>query len=208
MGSPEGYFRIGLILAEGPKHLRDRRMANAYFAWASLLGHQQAIKYYDKSLESTPVDKCGGSTSRSRMQSFRMNKYLSSQPMSKQKIAAFIRRTAPQYGINARVALGIALAESNLNPRAVSPNNAQGVMQLTPDTQRRFGVTNPFDAELNVRGGLAYLRWLKNQFHGNWTLMAATYNSGEATVMRYGGIPPFTETKLFVKRVHYFARAS
>jgi soluble lytic murein transglycosylase-like protein len=101
--------------------------------------------------------------------------------------------------------LAIALAESNLNAEAVSPKNAQGVMQLIPDTQARFGVTRPFDAESNIKGGLAYLKWLKARFDGDWSLIAAAYNAGEGAVERHGGIPPYRETEGYVKRVLFFA---
>jgi soluble lytic murein transglycosylase-like protein len=104
-----------------------------------------------------------------------------------------------------RIALAIALAESNLNPDAVSPKNAQGVMQLIPDTQARFGVTRPFDPESNIRGGLAYLKWLKGRFDGDWSLIAAAYNAGEGAVERHGGIPPYRETESYVQRVLFFA---
>ena len=104
-----------------------------------------------------------------------------------------------------RIALAIALAESNLNPDAVSPKNAQGVMQLIPDTQARFGVTRPFDPESNIRGGLAYLKWLKARFAGDWALIAAAYNAGEGAVERHGGIPPYRETESYVRRVLFFA---
>ena len=103
------------------------------------------------------------------------------------------------------MALAIALAESNLDANAVSPKNAQGVMQLIPDTQERFGVEKPFDPEQNIKGGLAYLKWLQNRFDGNLNLVAAAYNAGEGNVDRYGGIPPFPETQHYVRRVLNFS---
>jgi soluble lytic murein transglycosylase-like protein len=97
------------------------------------------------------------------------------------------------------------MVESNLDPGAVSPQNAQGVMQLIPATQERFGVTRPFDPEHSVRGALAYLKWLNKRFAGDWRLIAAAYNSGEGTVDRYAGIPPYPETQQYVRRVLRFA---
>jgi soluble lytic murein transglycosylase-like protein len=131
--------------------------------------------------------------------------YLSGLSPARRRIAELIRRHAARYGVEVRIALAIALAESNLNPDAVSPKNAQGVMQLIPDTQARFGVTRPFDPESNIRGGLAYLKWLKARFAGDWALIAAAYNAGEGAVERHGGIPPYRETESYVRRVLFFA---
>jgi soluble lytic murein transglycosylase-like protein len=78
-------------------------------------------------------------------------------------------------------------------------------MQLIPATQQRFGVKDAFDAESNVRGGMAYLKWLKLRFNGDWGLVAAAYNAGEGAVDRYRGIPPYRETQDYVRRVLFFA---
>ena len=74
-------------------------------------------------------------------------------------------------------------------------------MQLVPETATRFKVVNPFDARDNVRGGLAYLRWLLAYYQGRVPLVAAAYNAGEAAVDRYRGIPPYAETRDYVRRV-------
>jgi soluble lytic murein transglycosylase-like protein len=99
------------------------------------------------------------------------------------------------------LALAVIRAESNFNPTARSQKNAQGLMQLIPETSERFNVSRPFDPVQNVRGGLAYLRWLLAYFEGNVLLVAAAYNAGEGAVNRYGGIPPFAETRGYVKRI-------
>ena len=110
-------------------------------------------------------------------------------------------RLGPEYGVHPRLAFAVIRAESNFEPGAVSPKNAQGLMQLIPETSARFNVTKPFDPEQNIRGGLAYLRWLLAYFKGNVALVAAAYNSGEGTVNRYKGIPPYPETQGYVKRI-------
>ncbi len=74
-------------------------------------------------------------------------------------------------------------------------------MQLIPETAARFNVRKPFDPEQNIRGGLAYLRWLLAYFKGDVALVAAAYNAGEGTVNRFRGIPPFAETRDYVKRI-------
>lgn len=206
MGSPEGFFRVGRILATGPRHLRNPPLANAYLALAARLGNHAAFDYYDERVENAELeDECGKFIGRMEIPAFDLDAYLAKQPPAKQKIAEFIRSKARQFGVDVGIALGIALAESNLNPNAVSPKNAQGVMQLIPGTQKRFGVTKPFDPEHNVLGGLAYLSWLKKRFDEDWRLVAAAYNAGEGAVDRYGDIPPYAETQQYVRRVLYFA---
>jgi soluble lytic murein transglycosylase-like protein len=97
--------------------------------------------------------------------------------------------------------MAVIRAESNFNPGAVSPKNAQGLMQLIPETAERFNVKKPFDPEQNIRGGLAYLRWLLAYFKGDIALVAAAYNAGEGAVNRHAGIPPYAETQGYVKRI-------
>jgi soluble lytic murein transglycosylase-like protein len=116
-------------------------------------------------------------------------------------IEALVRRLAPQYQVSPQLALTIIAVESNFNVAALSPKNAMGLMQLIPQTARRFGVLNAFDAQQNIRGGLAYLRWLLAYFEGDVVLVAAAYNAGEGAVNQYRGIPPFYETREYVRRV-------
>lgn len=206
MGSAEGFFRVGRILAKGPVFVRNRTLANAYFALAARLGHRDAVDHYDNAIGSAPLgDECGNFDSSLALEHFDLDGYLSALSPAKRKISALIRRHAARYGIDVRIALAVALAESNLNAQAVSPKNAQGVMQLVPDTQERFGVKDAFDAEANIKGGLAYLRWLKARFGGDWELVAAAYNAGEGAVERHGGVPPFRQTQHYVQRVLFFA---
>lgn len=122
-------------------------------------------------------------------------------PPSRQQVVRLLQKLAPAYGVDPQLALAIARVESNFNPEAVSPKNAMGVMQLIPATAARFAVRDPLDAEQNVRGGLAYLRWLLATFDGDVSRVAAAYNAGEGNVMRHGGVPPFDETREYVRRV-------
>ncbi len=208
MGSSEGFFRIGRMLMRERK-LRNPRLANAYLALAARLGHREASMLHDPLVPNASIDEvCSGLYGGAGQSKFNLNGYIARLSLDKQKVAALIRLKAPHYGVDVRMALAIALAESNLDANAVSPKNAQGVMQLIPDTQARFGVQKPFDAEQNIKGGLAYLKWLQNRFGGNLTLVAAAYNSGEGTVERYGGIPPYPETQHYVRRVIGFAGIS
>jgi soluble lytic murein transglycosylase-like protein len=119
----------------------------------------------------------------------------------KQKIAQMVYEVAPKYGIDPRLALAVITVESNFNVAARSVKHAQGLMQLVPDTASRFNVRNPYNARENLRGGLAYLRWLLAYYRGEVALAAAAYNAGERTVDRYGGVPPYPETREYVRRV-------
>jgi soluble lytic murein transglycosylase-like protein len=76
-----------------------------------------------------------------------------------------------------------------------------GLMQLIPETAERFNVRNAYDATQNIKGGLSYLRWLLSYYRGDVTLAVAAYNAGEKAVDRYKGVPPYVETRQYVKRV-------
>ncbi|MFB2865871.1 lytic transglycosylase domain-containing protein [Aeromonas sp. MdU4] len=213
-GNPEGYFRIGRLLATGPASVRSARMANSYLAMAMRLGNQRAGHYYNARIGNAPMgDQCGvglrggqgGYFAPIPNTPFNVDSWLARQSPAKQKLVTMLRHAAKHHKVDARLALAIAIAESNLNSQAVSPKNAQGVMQLIPETQQRFGVTHPFDPEQSIKGGLTYLKWLDRRFDGDWVLISAAYNAGEKAVERYGGIPPYDETQEYVKRVLYFA---
>ncbi len=116
-------------------------------------------------------------------------------------LVKYIELVAPEYGLEPHLVWGVIATESNFDASAVSPKNAQGLMQLIPDTARRFGVRNILDPVENIRGGMAYLRWLMARFEGDLRLVAAAYNAGEGAVERYMGVPPFAETRLYVLKI-------
>jgi soluble lytic murein transglycosylase-like protein len=116
-----------------------------------------------------------------------------------------IHAAANRYGVDEAVVRAIIHAESAFNPRALSRVGAQGLMQLMPDTARRFGVGNAFDAGQNIRGGVQYLAWLLKRFGGDVRLAAAGYNAGEGAVDKYKGVPPYAETRRYVDRVGLLA---
>lgn len=106
---------------------------------------------------------------------------------------------ADLVGVDRKLAHAVVLTESNYVPDAVSSKGAMGLMQITADVVRDFGVANPFDPEANLKAGLQYLRGLVSRL-GIQNGLAA-YNAGEAVVARYGGIPPFRETQDYVRQI-------
>ncbi len=117
------------------------------------------------------------------------------------QIVRFVQLVAPEFKLEPHVVLAVIAQESNFDPLALSPKNAQGLMQLIPDTARRFNVRNALDPAQNIRGGMAYLRWLLAYFEGDLSLVLAAYNAGEGAVNRYRGVPPYAETRLYVRKI-------
>ncbi len=105
--------------------------------------------------------------------------------------------------VDPKLVHSIIQVESAYDPNAVSRKGAMGLMQLIPGTAKRFGVENPFDPGQNIHGGVSYLKYLLEMFRGDVTLSVAAYNSGENSVMRYGGVPAFQETQDYVRKVNH-----
>jgi soluble lytic murein transglycosylase-like protein len=118
---------------------------------------------------------------------------------------AEIAAAAREHGVDEAIVRAIIHAESAYNPLALSRVGAQGLMQLMPPTARRFGVSDAFNPQQNIQGGVKYLAWLLKRFDGNLTLAAAGYNAGEGAVDKYKGVPPYSETRRYVERVGVLA---
>jgi soluble lytic murein transglycosylase-like protein len=112
-----------------------------------------------------------------------------------------VQQIAAPYSIDPQLVLAVMQAESGFNPGALSPKNAQGLMQLIPATAQRFGVKNAWDPAENIRGGAAYLHWLIRHFSGKVEWVLAAYNAGEHSVERYRGVPPYSETQAYVQKI-------
>ena len=145
------------------------------------------------------IDRNFGSIETIEMPAFRATPETPSSPYQR-----VIRRVSREQGVSPLMVTAVIAVESSFKPNAVSNKGAKGLMQLMPDTARRFGVDpdDLFDPNENLRAGCAYLRWLAERFDDDPVLVLAAYNAGEGAVDTYGGIPPFPETQNFVRKVY------
>ena len=121
-------------------------------------------------------------------------------PISRSTIDRYIDESAAASGIDPALLAAIISNESGFNPNATSGAGARGLMQLMPQTAASLGVTDAYDPEQNVRAGARYLRAMLDRF-GTLQLAVAAYNAGPAAVERYGGVPPYLETRAYVRNV-------
>lgn len=111
-----------------------------------------------------------------------------------------IEKYCDRYGVDPVLVRAVILVESNFDPSVVSNKGARGLMQLMPGTAKRFGVSKIHDPDENIRGGVRYLSILLDQFSYDLPRVLASYNAGENAVLRYRGIPPYKETRLYVQK--------
>ena len=116
-------------------------------------------------------------------------------------VSRLAERYARQHGVSAKLIMAIIRTESGFDAKAVSPAGASGLMQLMPGTQQHLGVRDAFDPDENVEGGVRYFRSMLDRYGGDVSLALAAYNAGPANVDKYGGIPPFAETRNYVRKV-------
>lgn len=120
------------------------------------------------------------------------------------KIDGLIKQNGAKYGVDPYLIFCVMEQESHFNARALSPKGARGLMQLMPGTSARFGIRRPSDPAQNIAGGARYLKQLIGQFNGRIDLVLASYNAGEGAVMKFGRkVPPYRETRDYVKRISY-----
>ena len=122
-------------------------------------------------------------------------------PLNTKAFASIIDEMAFTYNVDPALIRAIIHAESHFKERALSKVGAQGLMQLMPATAKELGVKDSFIAKQNIQGGTKHLAKLFKKYRGNIELVAAAYNAGEGAVKRYGGVPPYAETKTYVERV-------
>ncbi|UTW14333.1 lytic transglycosylase domain-containing protein [Marinobacterium rhizophilum] len=122
-------------------------------------------------------------------------------PLNLTAYAQLVRKAAAQHSVDPALVRALIHAESAFNPTAVSHMGAQGLMQLMPATAASLGVENAFDARQNIDGGVKHLADLLQTFKGDARLAVAAYNAGAGAVRKYGGVPPYAETQVYVERV-------
>lgn len=203
LGHSEAMFALGWMYANGRGLPRSDPHAHALFLLAAERGNGDAERTLQFIRGDRPeLPACMFTQPSAFADSpWSLEQRLARFPPQRREIARLIVDLSVEYDISPVLALAVALTESALNPTAVSPKDAMGVMQLIPKTAARFQVADVFDPEDNIRGGLAYLRWLLAHFEGNVELALAAYNAGEQAVEQYGGVPPFPETRDYVQRI-------
>lgn len=201
-GSAEAQFSLGWMYANGRGLARDDELAAGLFGLAAAQGHEQARRMQRFVGEAAgKLPNCMIQPEETIFTMTSEDEAVFAASPERKRIVELVRDLAPEFKVSPRLALAVISVESNFNTKARSPKDAQGLMQLIPETSARFNVRNAYDPIQNVRGGLAYLRWLLAYFKGNVALVAAGYNAGEKAVDRYRGIPPYEETRNYVKRI-------
>jgi hypothetical protein len=225
LGYRPAQIRLGWMYSNGLGAPRDLLLAGAWFRAAAEGGSLQARKLL-AFIGDPPADRQPRCTYASRYDEYAVatipdfvpdddsSGYGTGNPLSgtapyvngsadpsRRQIEQWVRRLAPHYGLDPDLVLAVIYTESRFNPDARSPKNARGLMQLIPQTARRFGVKDIYHPVQNLHGGMAYLRWLLAYFKGNLKYALAGYNAGEGAVTEYRGIPPYRETQDYVHKV-------
>ncbi len=218
-GYPEALVRMGLMYADGNGVEKNADAAATLFRRAarfgSALGADLAKRYpagaelLPQCLKGTVVEKGTVERPATAAELAAVAQKLDSGLVirnpalgaERARLVNSVITEARQYKLDPRLVLAVMATESGFDPNAKSNKNAMGLMQLIPETAERFAVRNILDPVENMRGGMAYLRWLLSYFRGDVTLTLAAYNAGEGAVEKHNGVPPFTETVAYVQRI-------
>ncbi len=210
-GSAEAVYRLGMLYAFGRGVPQNRDYAANLFGIASVNGHFEAQKMLETiEIKTNDTPPCVTEVVApeqapahlfAKVESPAIDAYIASLPKSKRWVVDLVETIADWHKVDSKLVLSIITAESNFKVAAASNKEAQGLMQLIPATAERFNVKNAFNASQNIKGGVKYLRWLLSYFRGDVALTVAAYNAGEGAVDKYHGVPPYPETKAYVKKV-------
>ena len=204
LGDAASQYDLGWMYANGRGVARDDALAAYFFSAAAAQGVEQAknmLRMTGQPTGEMPACMREPAPPQKDAPAAQQPVKLDPPPTAPKPIVELVRRIAPEFQVPQMLVFAIIRAESNFNNTAVSPKNAQGLMQLIPETATRFRVRNAFDPAQNIRGGVAYLRWLLAYFEGDTALVAAAYNAGERAVEHHLGVPPYLETQSYVRRI-------
>jgi TPR repeat protein len=216
-GNADAQYAVGWMYEYGKGRPADRDMANLFYNMAAEQHHELALKAISDvaviqmdaklpdCMQPDPppviVETPKPEDSMTNIEENAISERTAALFMSQKRIFKIVNKLATKYKIDANLVMSFIAIESGFNVLATSPKNAQGLMQLIPETASRFGVKDAYKPEDNIKGGIAYLQWLLAYYQGNVELVAAAYNSGERAVDKYKGVPPYEETRLYVKKI-------
>jgi soluble lytic murein transglycosylase-like protein len=188
LAAPKIVSRDGSLVIENPNPKRSPKKSDSQDTLCDLLGQEVHVFIFRNQTRVWP------------------RIYVRSVPGSfrgqlSPRVESLIGKYARIYGVDPFLVRAVMRHESGFNSTAVSPKGAQGLMQLMPGTAALMGVSNPFDPDQNIAGGVGYLRFCLDRFQHNVPLALAAYNAGPESVAKYGTIPPYQETRTFVGNV-------
>ncbi len=181
-------YQLGWLYFNGRGVERDRAIAMGWFHRAAKKGDRYGLKMVRKFNKASP------------RQDPRCPLIHDPKKMKRRHIAAWARLLGNELGVDPKLVMAVIKTESNFDPSAQSPKLAYGLMQLMPATAKRFSVDRLSPVE-NMIGGVLYLRWLLRHFQGNVRWALAAYNAGEHAVRKHHGIPPYRETRHYVRKI-------
>ena len=218
-GYPDALLRMGWMFAEGNGVEKNQAAASTLFRRAARfggsIGSELAARFppgpelLPVCLKGTLVEKGTAERPATAAELAAMAPKLDPSMMmlnpvvgaERAKLVKAVIDEARDFKLDPRLVLAVMATESAFDPNAKSPKNAQGLMQLIPETAARFNVRNILDPLDNIRGGMSYLRWLLSYFRGDVTLTLAAYNAGEGAVDKHSGVPPYQETLAYVQKI-------
>lgn len=203
-GNANAQFSLGWMYSNGRGVTKNDAIAGQLFAMAAKQGHEAAkgMMQFAPVIKTVELPQCL-TPEPVKIPAFAIVQENSAAPTiySNRAIVHLVEKISKKHDIDPQLVMAVIAVESGFNVNARSPKNAQGLMQLIPETAQRFNVKNTLDAEENIKGGIAYLKWLLAFFKGNVEMVAAAYNAGEGAVEKYRGIPPYRETQDYVRKI-------